>query len=155
MKLNSPTGLSLLTRQMYAENLATMIDPKGQQYALFKGVVDHRRDRTYIDDGGIQQPIASTLGWELCVQWAGGTSSWIRLADLRVSNPVEVAEYAISRHLDKEPAFRWWVRKTLRKRDRWVCQIKTRYWKRTNKYGDELPKSVKQSLPINSCGEMR
>jgi hypothetical protein len=82
-----------------------MIDPKGQQYASFKGVVDHQfvahqRDTAYIDDGGNQQPKASTLEWKLCVQWVDGTSSWLPLADLRESNPVEVAEYAISRYHD-------------------------------------------------------
>jgi hypothetical protein len=54
------------TANVIAENLATMVDPEGQQYALFKGVVDHqyvdhRRDTTYTDDNGNQQPKASTL----------------------------------------------------------------------------------------------
>jgi hypothetical protein len=44
-----------------------MIDTEGQQYALFKGIVDHpyvnhQREMTYIDDGANQQPKASTLG---------------------------------------------------------------------------------------------
>jgi hypothetical protein len=84
------------------------------------------------------------------VQWADGASSWLPLADLRESNPVEVAKYAISRYLDKEPVFRWWVRKTLHKRDRWVCKFKATYWKHTHKYGVKLPKSVKKSLAIDS-----
>jgi hypothetical protein len=106
-----------------------------------------------IDDGGNQQPKASTLRWGLCVQWADETSSWLHLADLRETNPVKEAEYAISRHLDKETAFRWWVQKTLRKRDRWVCKVKTRYLKRTHKYGVELPKSLKEAIAIDSRTE--
>jgi hypothetical protein len=43
--------------------------------------------------------------------------------------------------------------KDLRKRDRCVCKIKTRYWKRTQKYGVELPKSVKQAVAIDSRTE--
>jgi hypothetical protein len=49
------------TANVIVENLATMIDLKGQQYALFKGdvdhqYVDHRRDTTYTNDDGNQQP---------------------------------------------------------------------------------------------------
>jgi hypothetical protein len=35
--------------------------------------------------------------------------SWERLMDLKESNPIEVAEYAIWRGIDNEPAFAWWV----------------------------------------------
>jgi hypothetical protein len=105
---------------------------------------------TYKDKNNVVHPKLTTLGWELCVSWADGTSSWLPLADVKESNPIEAAEYAVSRSLDKEPAFRWWVRQTLRKRDRWVCKIKTRYWKQTHKYGIELPKSVRQGLAIDA-----
>jgi hypothetical protein len=32
----------------------------------------------------------------LCVEWKYATTSWDRLADLKESNPVEVAEYAVA-----------------------------------------------------------
>jgi hypothetical protein len=47
---------------------------------------------------------------QLLVQWTDGTTSWHPLADLKSSNPVEVAEYAVSQLLDDKPAFHWWVR---------------------------------------------
>jgi hypothetical protein len=148
-------SIDTYTANVIAENMATSIDPEGQQYALFRGVIDHRYDNhgldtTYIDAKGIEQFRPTTLGWELCVQWADGSSSWLPLADVKASNPVEAAEYAVSRSLDNEPAFRWWARKVLRKRDRWVCKIKTKYWKRSHKYGIELPKSVRQALSIDA-----
>jgi hypothetical protein len=31
------------------------------------------------------------------------------LKDLKESNPVEVAEYAVANKIDDEPAFAWWV----------------------------------------------
>jgi hypothetical protein len=37
----------------------------------------------------------------------------------------------------------------LRKRERIIQKVKTQYWKRTHKYGVELPKSVKQALAID------
>jgi hypothetical protein len=48
-------------------------------------------------------------GWFLLVQWRDGSASWEKLTDLKASNPVEVAEYAVANHLIEEPAFKWWV----------------------------------------------
>ena len=36
---------------------------------------------------------------------------------MKESNPIEVAEYAVARKIDDEPAFEWWVPYALRKRD--------------------------------------
>jgi hypothetical protein len=38
-----------------------------------------------------------TKGWNLCVECTDGTTSWELLADLKESNPVEVAEYAAAK----------------------------------------------------------
>jgi hypothetical protein len=46
--------------------------------------------------------------------------SWVKLKDLKVSNPVELAEYAVANQIAKEPAFKWWVSNTLCK---WNCII--------------------------------
>jgi hypothetical protein len=78
----------------------------------------------------------TTEGWELCVQWANGTPSWLPLQ--------------VTRGIENEPAFRWWVNKTLHKVDFWVMKVKTRYHKRTHKYGIELPKTVKDALDIDA-----
>jgi Reverse transcriptase (RNA-dependent DNA polymerase) len=148
-------SIDTYTANVIAENLAAMVDPEGRQHSLFSGIIDHRyddkdREVDYTDKTGTIQPRMTTQGWELLVQWTDGTTSWHPLVDLKNSNPVEVAEYAISRSIDNEPAFRWWVRQALRKRDRFVCKVKTRYWKRTHKYGIEMPKSVKQALAIDA-----
>jgi hypothetical protein len=36
-------------------------------------------------------------------------TTWEQLADVKESNPVEVAEYAVSRNIKNKPAFNWWV----------------------------------------------
>ena len=41
------------------------------------------------------------------LQWKGGTSDWVRLADLKESFPLEVAEYTQANRIDDEPAFAW------------------------------------------------
>jgi hypothetical protein len=75
----------------------------------------------------------------------------VTLKALKESNPVELAEYAVASRIEEEPAFKWWVRHTLRKRDRIIKKVKSRYWKRTHKYGIELPHSVKEALAIDRC----
>ena len=49
----------------------------------------------------------------------------------------------------EEPAFAWWARDALRRRDWLICKAKTRYWKRTHKYGCEMPKSIAEALAID------
>jgi hypothetical protein len=53
--------------------------------------------------------VKTTKGWELCILWKDGTTTWQRLADMKESNPVEVAEYAVAHEINEEPAFAWWV----------------------------------------------
>jgi hypothetical protein len=49
----------------------------------------------------------------------------------------------------EEPAFAWWVPHTLRKRDRILAQVKARTAERDNKFGLEVPRSVKRALEID------
>jgi hypothetical protein len=52
------------------------------------------------------------------LKWKVGSTQWVRLADLKESNPVELAEYAVGNKLVSEPAFKGWVLFTIKKRDR-------------------------------------
>ena len=49
----------------------------------------------------------------------------------------------------EEPAFAWWVRPVLKKRDRIIKKVKTKYWDKRIKYGIAMPKSVKEALEID------
>jgi len=72
------------------------------------------------------------------------------LKDLKESYPVKMAEYAVANKILEEPAFAWWARKVLRKRDRIIMKVKSCYWKWTHKYGILLPKSVEEALRIDA-----
>ena len=140
-----------------AENIFSQVDQEGRSYAILKEITDHRKDgnaitkdeSTFVDRNGKTQTRMTTRGWDMQVEWKDGTSSWIPLKDLKESNPVEVAEYAVANQIAEEPAFTWWVRQVLRRRDRIVGKVKSRYWVRTHKFGIELPKSVKEALAID------
>ena len=68
---------------------------------------------------------------------------------LKESNPVEVAEFAMSRNIDRKPVFCWWVPYTLRRRDRIIASVRARVRKMSHKYGIEIPNTVKEAYHIN------
>jgi hypothetical protein len=75
-----------------------------------------------------------------------GSTSWVKLSDLKESDPIKVAEYVTANKLDQEPAFVWWVPFVLRKKSRIIAKFKSRYHRREEKLGIPLPKSVKEDL---------
>ncbi len=52
---------------------------------------------------------------------------------------MQVGEYVISRGIQNEPAFSWWVPYVMQKRDVIVSAVKSRIKKTTHKYGVEMP----------------
>ena len=77
----------------------------------------------------------------MLVEWKDGNSDLTDLKDLKVSNPVEHAEYAEANKIFEEPAFKWWVATVLRRRNRIISKLKSRYWKTTHKFGIRVPGS--------------
>jgi hypothetical protein len=71
------------------------------------------------------------------------------LKDLKESHPVEVAEYSVYMKLVSEPAFAWWVPFTIKKRNQLIKAVKKCYFRENQKYGIELPKTVKRALEID------
>jgi hypothetical protein len=137
-----------------AEAMYAQVDPEGREYLILKEIVDHKRDGSAValDDGyipGTETPRRTTKGWSLLVEWKDGSSSWVPLKDLKESNPIEVAEYAVANKIAAEPAFNWWVRHYLRQRDRIIKKVKARYRRESHKYGIEIPHSVERALEID------
>jgi len=119
-------------------------------------IIDHRKtaDAVPADDAivvirGQERPRRTTKGWQLLVQWCDGSTTWERLKDLKESDPVSAAEYAVANKLVAEPAFSWWVPYTIRKKDRIIKAVNKRYFRRFYKYGLELPKTVERALEID------
>ena len=67
--------------------------------------------------------------WKICLSWKDGSSSWHPLAEVKNSYPVHLANYALKNELQDEPAFKWWVKHTLRQSKRLVASITTRHAK--------------------------
>jgi hypothetical protein len=153
-----PDGsVDALQVNLIAENMFSQIDNEGRSYAILQEIVDHRKnghaltadDGFYTAKNGRRHAKQTTRGWEILVEWKDGTSSWLPMKDIKESNPLELAEYAKANKIVSEPAFAWWVQTVLRRRDRIINKVASRYWKKTHKYGVELPHSVKEALAID------
>ena len=75
--------------------------------------------------------------------------NWIPLSEMKESYPLETADYAVEQELQDEPAFIWWVSHALRKRQRFLKKVKTKYWERTHKYGIKIPKTIPEALELD------
>ena len=47
-----------------------------------------------------------------------------------------------AQQINDEPAFRWWTKFVLKRRNRKINKIKKKYWRTTHKFGIRLPKSI-------------
>lgn len=104
------------------ENIYTQVNDEGRMFVLMDEIIDHKKDDsaipisecTFIRNNSVKKK-RTTRGWKLLVQWKDGTTSWVRLADMKESFPLETAEYAKRNRIADEPAFAWWVPTVLRK----------------------------------------
>lgn len=135
----------------------SQVDSEGYHYQILGEIVDHRKLRSAIpisDDfvlsrSGNRVPKKTTRGWELLVEWKDGSTSWVSLSDLKSSNPVELAEYAVANEIQEEPAFKWWVHDVLRMKERIISKVKSKYLRTTHKFGIRIPKSVREAYEID------
>jgi hypothetical protein len=126
---------------------------------LFDSFVDYKSnwkavttDNQRIIHNGHNSLCRSTVGWHLCVQWKDGSTSWQSLKDLKEAYPVAIAEYAVAQGIDDEPAFNWWVRAVLCKREHIIALVKkrsTRFLKKTHKFGIKVLRSVADAYSLD------
>jgi len=143
------------TANIIAENIYSQVDGEGRSFAILQEISGHRKEPGVAIDrengfivasNGNKVPKRTTKGWSLQVEWKGGEQEWIPLKDLKNSNPIEVAEYAVANGIGDEPAFAWWVREVLRQRRRIVSKVKSKYWRTTHKFGIRLPHNAEEAL---------
>ena len=116
-----------ISYNILAEHLHSQMDDEGNAYKLFWGIIGHREKVGAVDMAdqyrqvGNKQVKKKTLaGWDIEVEWIDRTSSWFPLKEVKTSNSVELAEYAMHNHLNFEPAFDWWVWETLKRKKRLI-----------------------------------
>jgi hypothetical protein len=158
-----PDGrIAAYAANILADHIYSTVDEAGHRQLVLSDILDHKSDHTavplgdqFVTDGsgvlyqGRPQQKKTTRGWWLLVKWADLSESWERLADLKESHPVQVAEYAVANHIADQPAFSWWVNTILRSRERIISKVKARVSQRTHKFGIEVPRSVQQAIELD------
>jgi hypothetical protein len=137
---------------MYAQ-----VDNEGNMFQWLDEIRDHKRDNTAIDiangtvtsASGNVKPKITTQGWQLLMLWKDKSTSWVKRKNLKASNPIELAEYAVANWIAEELAFKWWVSNTLCNWNHIILKVKKKYWQMTHKFGCKLPHSVEEALEID------
>ena len=122
------------------------------------GITDYKRDGTLVPkpqkytrtSSGQKRLRQTTICWKLLLQWNDGSKQCIELKLLKESHPVQIAEYEVSRDIDDEPAFRWWVLYNLRSIYLIIDAINSRVKQTPHKYEIEVPKFINEAIAIDS-----
>ena len=163
-----------LSANHIAENLFAQVDDDGNRQVLMKEIIHYRmngqevkhQDAFITTKTGTKRRRETTKGWEILIEWKDGNTNWVTLKDVKESYPVQLAEFAISNHIAEEPAFAWWVPFMMKKRNRILAKVKSKYWLRSHKFGIRIPKPVEEAKEVDNqngntlwwdaiCKEMR
>ena len=150
-----------MAANLIAENMFATVDEEGHRHLLLDSIIDcrktseaiNKKDAFIVNKSGTKRRKETTKGWEILAQWKDGTTTWHKMKDIKDSYPVQLAEFVIQNKLEDEPAFAWWVNYTVKKKNRIISKIKSKYWERTHKYGIRIPKTVKEALEIDAENE--
>ena len=102
-----------------------------------------------ITASGMKKRKITRKGWTFHVECKDGTTTWVPLSVLKESNPLMLAEYAISRGIEKHPVFAWWIPSMMRKRKHIVKQIQHCIPKKSMKFGIIVPGSVNEAINLD------
>ena len=146
-------GIGEFTTNIIAESLISNLDVGGYDTGLMEGIISHRKMDSavsksdgYIIHNGVKRKVITTKGWDMQIKWKDGSTSWVPLKDVKLSNPVDTAEYAIWKGIDKEPAFSWWVPTIIRQRQRMVKRINVgRKIRKKTKFGIVIPTDIEEA----------
>jgi hypothetical protein len=139
------------------DNMYAQVDNEANMFQLLDEIMDHKKNDKLIDiangtltlASGKVKPMITTQGWQLLMLWKDKLMSWVKLKDLKASNPIELAEYAVVNQIAQEPAFKWWVSNTLCKQNYIISKIKKKYCWMTHKFGCKLPHLDEKALEID------
>ena len=110
----------------------SQVDSEGNQYRLFSGIINHRRNKSALDksdqyrllNNGRRIKKKTTSGWDLEIEWKDRSTSCVTLKELKETNAVVLAQYAKDNRLIEEPGFDWWAPHVLKKMIRLIKMSK-------------------------------
>ena len=92
----------------------------------------------------------STVGWNLLIYCKDGSKEWIPLLVRKVSDTIEVAEFATAHGISNELVFTWWVPYILWKRDNIISSVNAQVKRTTHKYDVAIIISVEETYAIDT-----
>ena len=126
------------------EEVFNTCDDDGCQIMKVEEIIDHYRRKD------ITPSNTSTDGWYFLIRWSNQDVNVVRLADIKESHPIQVADYAKAHSLDHLPGMSWWVPFTLKHRDKVLKVIsKTKTVKKHEKFGIRIPRTVSEAYTID------
>ena len=146
-----------MTANIIEENLTAQVDDNGNRNLLIDKIENHRTTEeaissaqgTYKTKYVFNRKKRKTEGWEFYVKRKYGSGGWLSTKEPKDSYPVPLADYAMSNRLQYETVFAWWFPYTLKKRIAIISKIKSKYWKKTYKYGIQVTNNVKEANAID------
>jgi hypothetical protein len=152
-----PDGpLTEYSANLIATAMFAQVDDDGNTYNIMDEIVDHRKtreavleDEAFVTIRGKVHPVRTTKGWEMCVLWKNGDTSWEKLKDMKEANSIEAAEYAVTKGISEEPAFNWWAKHTLKKRDSIISLVRARFIRRDSKFGIKVPSNIAEARALD------
>ena len=118
-------------------------------YHWFDEAAVKRQDVFVTTSYGTKLRRQTTQGVSLCIQWRDGNTTWVDLKDIKEAHTVQLAEYTVASKISMDPTFAWWVPHTLKKRNRIIKKVKSKYLLKTCKFGIKLPKNTKQEIEFD------
>ena len=87
----------------------SQVDDEGFLLTVFDIILEYTKDDSAIDKkdlyfktrSGTKRMRKTTCGWKFLVLWKDGSETWVPLKDMKESHPIEIAEFAKSRGIDK------------------------------------------------------
>ena len=95
-------GIMEYSTNTIIESLLENSDEEGNTFGIIVGIVGHwmnadalKSNQATVYINSQRKKVVTTKGWDLYVEWKDGTHSWIPLKDVKSSNPLMMAEYAV------------------------------------------------------------
>ena len=148
-----------LTAITIAKNLFSQVNEEGNRRILLYCITNHRTNGTeepidgaYITskNSGLRKH-QTTNGWEVFLQWKYGSTTWEPFKNMKYCYPLQLAEYVVQNVISSLPDFDWWIPFVIKKKNRIIANIKSKYWIRTHKFRIEISKSVEDAKRIDQA----
>jgi len=139
-----------------AEHLFAQVDSEGNLTRIFKRIVGHQKHPRAINKedqfrvvNGQRTKKKTTTGWDIEIEWRDGSTSWLPMKEVKATNSVELAKYAVENWIDDEPAFDWWVKPTLWHWKRLIKLSQKRHSVMGYKFGIRVPRTIEEALKLD------